>query len=457
MELNGKSRPKSLWGWVVLGVLGVASAGGAAYYFAVGPGAARAKEQENLPRARGALVAVVHPTMGQAARTSTQPGSIHSFEWAQLFSNVPGYLAEQRVDIGDRVTKDQILAKIAVPELEKKVEQQAASLAQAKAHILQAEASVASARADVKTAEAGIVQAKANSKSALARREFREKQYKRLKALYATGSIEEKVVDESLDQSTAAFEHYNAAEAAIATSKAQKISADAKVMQAEADVAEAKAKVGVLQAELDKAKVMVQYATITSPYTGVITQRSMHRGDFVRAASESSIEPPLLTVERTDKVRVVVQIPDRDVPYVEPGDAATVEIDALPDRKLQGKVSRISHSEDPNTRLMRVEVDLPNPDRKLKQGMYGRVTIVLDRGAELLSVPSSCVVTRSDNDKASVFVVRDGHAHLLNVQIGQDNGLRVAVIKGLTLKDAVIDNPPHDLTDGAPVRVEATH
>ena len=302
------------------------------------------------------------------------------------------------------------------------------------------------------SAAAAIVQAEANRKSAHARRQFREKQYNRLKALYATRTIDERVVDEALDQSTAAFEHENAAVAAITTSKAQKVSAEAKVKQAEADVAEAKAKVGVLQAELDKAKVMVKFATITSPYTGVITQRSMHRGDFVRAATESTLEPPLLTVERTDKVRVVVQIPDRDVPYVDPGDEATVEIDALPDKKLKGKVSRISQSEDPNTRLMRAEIDLPNSDGELKQGMYGRVTIVLDREAELLSVPSSCVVSRSDGDKASVFVVRNGHAHLVTVRLGQDNGLRVAVTTGLKVKDTVIDNPPHDLTDGAPVR-----
>ena len=132
MEPKGTTRPRPIWGWLVLGVLLLAVGGGIAYYVAAGSGAARAKEHENLPRAHGSLVEVVHPTKGQAERTTTQPGSIHAFESAQLFAYVPGYLAEQKVDIGDRVKEGQVLARIAVPELEKKVEQQAASLAQRK-------------------------------------------------------------------------------------------------------------------------------------------------------------------------------------------------------------------------------------------------------------------------------------------------------------------------------------
>src|SRR5262249_20141029 len=159
------------------------------------------------------------------------------------------------------------------------------------------------------------------------------------------------------------------------------------------------------------------------PYDGVVTQRNFFPGDFVKAATQGASQLPLLTVERTDKMRVVVQIPDRDVPYTDPGDEAVVEIDALPGEAFKGAVARIADAEDPQTRLMRVEIDLDNPKGKIHQGMYGRVSILLDKCANLLSVPSSSLVGKSDGGKGTVFVVRDGRLHRVPVVIGVDNGV----------------------------------
>src|SRR5262249_54865278 len=156
--------------------------------------------------------------------------------------------------------------------------------------------------------------------------------------------------------------------------------------------------------------VQVQFATIVSPYDGVITQRSLFPGGFVRSAIGGNPPAPLLTVERTDKVRVVVQIPDRDVPYADPGDPAVVELDALPGPPLLSKIARTSSAEDPQTRLMRVEIDLPNPDGKIRLEMYGRVTILLERAPDLLSIPSSCLVGKAADGKGAVYVVREGCA-----------------------------------------------
>ena len=122
----------------------------------------------------------------------------------------------------------------------------------------------------------------------------------------------------------------------------------------------------------------------------------MFPGDYVRAATDSGGGRPLLTVERTDKMRVVFQMPDRDVPYCNVGDRAVVEIDALPGPPLEAKVSRMASSEDPTSRLMHVEIDLPNPTGKIAQGMYGHVTIFLDQGADLLSVPSSALTGKGE-------------------------------------------------------------
>jgi RND family efflux transporter MFP subunit len=426
------------------------------------PGTAEAQERGQTPPESGegengvstaTRVEVIHPLKGGLQRTTTQPGTVQSFESVQLYSAVSGYLQKQTVDIGDKVKRGQLLIKVDVPELEKQIQRNMAMIEQGRARVNQMQARVATAEAEKKAAQATVFQAEATAKSAAAALRFREQQLQRYKDLFALKSIDERLVDEKTEQRDAALEAERAAQAAILTAHAQVTATDAKIQQAHADVKEAEAQIHVAQAELEKAQVLVQYSTIVAPFDGVITQRSLFVGDFVRSAGNSGSRGPLLTVQRTDLFRVVVQIPDRDVPYCDPGDQALVEIDALPGKKFPAKVCRIADSEDPDTRLMRVEIDVPNAQGALRNGMYGRVTIILDKALDQLSIPSSCLAGRSQDGKASVYVVQDGKAHLLSIEVGPDNGLRVAVLRGLRRRDEVIQNPGSDITEGTPVVV----
>src|SRR5205807_1404140 len=128
---------------------------------------------------------------------------------------VSGYLDKQTVDIGDRVKKGRLLAKIDVPDLEKKVKQYRAGLSQSRARVSQMEARVATARADLLARQAKIKQAQAGIKSAAAWLRFRKKQYSRMQDLLASRSIDERLVDESQERYEAAIETQNAAEAAL--------------------------------------------------------------------------------------------------------------------------------------------------------------------------------------------------------------------------------------------------
>jgi RND family efflux transporter MFP subunit len=387
----------------------------------------------------GVRVDVVHPEKGKLPRTVHQPGTVLSFEWARLYAEVSGYLNTENVDIGDHVTKGQVLIQLDVPD-------RVAELEQARAAVGLANARLASAQADVKAAAAKVVQAGATERSARAWREFREKQFRRMQELFASRSIDERLVDESQDQKEAAAETERSARAGVDTAEAEKEAADARVRQAEADIA-------VAVANQKKTQVMVDFATIRAPYEGYITQRSKLQGDFVKAANDGSEGTPLLTVERTDKMRVVVHVPDPDVPYCHPGEDAVVEIDALPGKKFNAQVARIARSEDPQTKLMHVEIDVPNPTGEIRQGMYGWVTILLDKQSDQLSVPTSCLVGKSQDGKGTLWVVREGRARLVPVRLGGDNGDRVAIQSGLTDKDPVIVQAPADLEDGTPVVV----
>jgi RND family efflux transporter MFP subunit len=396
-------------------------------------------------------VQVTYPRKGGVERTTTQPGSVQAFESVDLYAGVPGYLKSQTVDIGDHVKKGQVLATVDVPDLDKEVEHDLAVLDQARARVKQMNARVTSARADLEAANAAVVQAQATHKSKKAERRFRDQQLRRIQELWALKSIEEKLVDEKMEQRDAAVEAENAAEAAIATTHAQVTAAGAKIVAAEADVREAEAEVGVAQANLDKTRVRIKYATIVSPFDGVITRRNFFPSDFIDAANSGAAgHLPLLNVQRTDLFRVVVQVPDRDVPFTHPGNAAIVEFATLGDKQFPAKVSRISYSEDPETRLMHVELDLPNPTGEVANGMYGKVTIHLDK-ADALTVPSSSLVGKSENGKGSVYVVRDGRAHLTPVLVGSDNGIEATILGGLKPQDEVVTDAAAGLEDGAPV------
>ena len=162
---------------------------------------------------------------------------------------------------------------------------------------------------------------------------------------------------------------------------------------------------------------------------------------------------PMLTIDRTDKMRVVVQIPDRDAPFADPGDEAIIEIVTLPGQKFKAPIARIADSEDAQTRMMRIEIDLPNPTGKLRQGMYGYVTITLEKSANVLALPSACIVNKKDKNKAQVCVVRGGRAYLTSVEIVGENETDIGVV-GLKSTDQVIVNPGN-LPDGAAVTIAA--
>ena len=225
--------------------------------------------------------------------------------------------------------------------------------------------------------------------------------------------------------------------------------------QAQADLKAAEAGIQVGEANLELAKVFVQYTHITSPYDGVVIFRgdSVHPGSFVRSAAEGTTEP-LLTVARVDQMRTVVLVPDRDVPYRKVGDPATVTLDALAGRVFKAKVSRIAESEDLKDRTMRVEIDLPNPDRALRNGMFGRAAILLEKLIKSLSIPSSCLIERNGKGEGAVLVVKDGEIHRANIHVGIDNGLRVEVATGLNEDDQVVLQPDASIAEGTKVQVE---
>lgn len=400
------------------------------------------------------VVEVMSPQPGGLIRECVQPGTVQPFEYADLYAKISGFLDKLNVDIGSHVKKGELLAQISVPEDEKQVERDSASVEHSKAQIRQMEARLTASKAEARAAHGMVEQVSADLLSKTSYREFRQKQSNRIRELGDRQAIDQRLVDEKEDQLQAAISAENAAKAAVVTAKLQADSADAKVDMAKADLEDAKAELKVSEAVLAKSQVILSYSQILSPYDGVITQRNVHPGDFIRAAQDGGQGVPLLSVERTDLMRVVVQVPDRDVPFTTVGDTAVVRIDALPGSEFKAKVSRLAEAEEPQTRTMRTEIDLANPKDQLRHGMYGRVTIKLrEPPAKAYHLPSSALASKEDGKRATVWVVREGKAQQAPVEVGLDNGVNVEIVSGLSENDQVIIRSDGPVVEGATVSV----
>jgi HlyD family secretion protein len=399
----------------------------------------------------GLRVETMLPISGGLTRRTSQPGSAHSWESAELYSKVSGFLLVQHVDIGSRVKRGDVLAEIDVPELKEDVESAAAQCEQSRAEVAQAEARVESAIADHKAAQSRVAQSRADTDRFDAEVQFHQKQFDRLTELKSLKGIEPRVVDERQLQLQAAQANHRAAQSTVLATEQQAVAAESRITLAKADLAVTRAKLKVAESQFDRANVMASYTKIVSPYDGVVTCRNFHRGAYIRSPDQGG-QVPLLAVDRTDQMRVLVRIPEREVPFIQAGDKAIVRFDALPRREFTGKVARIAESEESATRTMLAEVDLPNPDRLIRDQMYGRVEIHLEEASQgLAMIASSCLIGDVTDGQAELFVVRDGQARLRKIVVGRDTGVDVEVLSGLAADEAVVVRPPGGLSDGAAV------
>lgn len=447
--------------WWVVGVVAVVTLAGGWYAVTRGKSAFGGERSPTPTEAKPPVsVEVMSPRAGGAERVCVQPGTVEPFQSADLYAKVSGYLAELNADIGSTVKAGDVLARLSVPEAEKQVKQDTADVGRAEARVDQMTAAVTTAEADLGAATAAVALARAELTSKGSYLAYRQKERDRMRSLAASNAIEPRLADEQEDRYQAAVADELAARQAVTAAAQKETAAKARVVQANADRKYAEAEVAAAKARLEKSAVLLDYAVIRSPYTGVVTKRNFHPGDFIRSADAGGDRAPVLAVERTDVMRVVVQVPDRFVPFVAAGAPAVVEIDALPGRAFKTgggatvAVSRSAAAEDPHTRTMRTEVDLPNPDGRLRRGMYGRVTLTLSSGSpSAVRVPSVALVGKAEGGKAAVRVVRGERVQLVPVTYGADNGEEAEILTGLTAQDRVVVRAAGPVDDGTAVAV----
>jgi RND family efflux transporter MFP subunit len=402
----------------------------------------------------GRKVAVATAATSDVARTTVQAGSVAPFESIDVYSRAPGILMTQAVDVGDAVKRGQVLAAMDARELMAEVDQARARLDQARAKLMQAQASVSAAQAAAKANAAQLDATKSELAAAEASQTYRTRQLERMKGLAERGAVEQRLVDETQDRADEARAAAASAKAKLATAQAGQDEVHARVQQAKADVSAAEAQVRLEEAALEKAKVLAEGANIASPIDGVVSRRNFHPGDFVRPGGQPGAVP-LLTIVRADRVRVAVEVPDSVAVGLSRGALATVRVDALNGRTYEATVSRLGYTVNPATQTLRVEVDLDNPDGRLRPGQYGQVAIDLEPRRPRLVIPGLALVHVQDQQAAECFRVEGGRAVLTRIKFERIDGERVAVVDGLKPGDRVVVAPLRDLKDGEAVEVDS--
>jgi RND family efflux transporter MFP subunit len=322
------------------------------------------------------------------SRAVELPGEFLPFLTVELHAKVPGYVERILVDRGSVVHKGELLVELSAPEM-------AAKIAEAQSKVQAAEADRAQAEAQLAAAESTFDRMK--------------------KAAETPGAIAGNELVQSEKQVDAGKASLN--------SRAQSSRAADAVVKSLQD----------LQA----------YLKMAAPFDGVVTDRMVHPGALVGPGNDVA----LLVIQQVAHLRLVVPVPEEDVSGIVNGASVGIQVPAWPERTFSGTVARISHSLDPKTRTMAVELDVMNRDGALAPGMFPTIKWPVRRARASLLVPTSSVVITTER----TFVIRnqDGRAEWVDVRKGVAEGDLVEVMGNLKPGDMVVRRATDEIRPGS--------
>lgn len=165
---------------------------------------------------------------------------------------------------------------------------------------------------------------------------------------------------------------------------------------------------------------------LRAPIAGVLVDRQVNPGSEVRPDAPNA----LFVITDPARLWVLVDLPERAVSAVHPGESALIEVDAFPDAHIGGRVTYVGTVLDPNTRRIPVRVAVENPDRRLRPEMFARVTLLADTGNTVVRAPNTAIITEGVNH--FVFVEKaPGTLEKRTVQLAHQTADHSIVAEGL--------------------------
>jgi RND family efflux transporter MFP subunit len=284
----------------------------------------------------------------------------------------------------------------------------------------------------------------------------------RVKAGQVLAVIETPDLDQDLRQAQAqlAVARSNLALAESTAKRWQSLVAQQAVSKQEADEKQGdlmskQSTVHALQASVERQQALKRYTQLAAPFDGVVTARNTDVGALVNAGSGGAAGSELFVVSDLHRLRVYVQVPQRQVAQIHPGSSARVSVPERPGSSYQAKVESLAQAISAGSGTMLVQLAVENPKGELLPGAFA--TVQFDQAAladNAVAVPPGALIMGRNG--AQVAVLDAGNrVRIKKVTIARDLGNVVQLGDGVSRADRIIDSPPDGLADGDVVRLAA--
>jgi RND family efflux transporter MFP subunit len=339
-------------------------------------------------------VSVISPQKGVISQELTLPGDIQAWYETPIYARVSGYLKMWYFDFGAHVKAGDVLAEIDAPDLD--------------AQEVSLEGKLQSAQSLVKASEA--------------QKQFADTTYVRWR------DSPKGVVSEQEQDSKQA--DYNSASARLNASQAE----------VESD-----------EGDLARLKALESFKKITVPFDGVVTARETDIGALINAGSGFG-GPELFKVADIHKMRVYVQVPQKQSAGIHQGLTAKLQLPQYPNKTFDAVVATTSGAINMTARTLLVELHIDNPDGLLQPGAFAQVQFELPTDPNVVRIPTSALLFRENG--AEVATVGPGDkVEIKPVTLGRNLGTQFEILKGFTTSDRIIDSPSDSLATGDAVHV----
>lgn len=356
-------------------------------------------EKKSSPTQTAAPVAVQVQTVASVDWPSTYEatGTVRAKNVAVISSRLMAYARQVNFQAGDRVRAGQLLVELDSRDTDTQVRQAEAAHREANEALQEVDGAIATAKANLELAQAT---------------------FRRMEDLFQKKSISSQEYDEASARLKVAQAAYEMA-AAKRKQVASKVSQAAEGMKA--------------------AAITKEYARVTAPFDGVVTEKRVELGNLVTPGA------PLATVEREGAYRLEASVEESRLDEIRVGQSVSVALDRI----LEARVSEIAPSVDAASRSYIVKIDLPALPH-LRSGMFGRAVFTLGKRS-VLAVPVEAVIQQGQ--LRSVLVAEGGFARARLVTLGEERQFRREVLSGLTAGEKIVFPVPAGLADGAKVEV----
>lgn len=211
--------------------------------------------------------------------------------------------------------------------------------------------------------------------------------------------------------------------------------------------------VQALQASVDRQQALKRYTRLVAPFDGVVTARNTDVGALVNAGATASAGSELFVVSDLRRLRVYVQVPQRQVAAIHPGSTARVSVPERPGSSYPARVESLAQAINAGSGTMLVQLAVENPKGELLPGAFA--TVRFDQAAtagDAVAIPPGALIMGRHG--AQVAVLDAGNrVRIRKVTIARDYGNVIQLGEGVSKGDRIIDSPPDGLADGDQVKV----